>query len=100
MRTRITHAFSMTGLYMAGIGICALALFGCAGDPDVVWDQAFGFKCVNHSGAAADLVCKNRPPEQTADQASRYCYKTLADANCFDQPDQDRKNQALGSSGY
>jgi hypothetical protein len=90
----------MTGVYVAGIVVCAVALFGCAGDPDTVYSQAIGFKCTNHPGRVFDVACKNRPPGHNTEVVSRYCYKTLADANCFDQPDPDRKNQALGSSGY
>ena len=78
----------------------AMALTGCAGDPDTVYQQAFGFQCSNSDNFVSDIACINRPPGKNAEQVSRYCYKTIGDANCFDRPDMDRKNQALGSSGY
>ena len=74
-----------------------LALGSCGGDPDPVWAQAFGFICANHGSPGADATCKTRPPEP--ETVSRYCYDTLGDPNCFDQPDVISKNQELGSSG-
>jgi len=74
-----------------------LVLGSCGGDPDPFWQQAFGFVCSNHGSQAASLACKTRPPEP--ELVSRYCYETLGDPNCFDQPDEISKNQELGSSG-
>lgn len=84
---------------LALLSLPALGLSGCGGDPDRVWAQAFGYQCSNHSGAEADAVCNTRPPGEKQETVSRYCYKTLADANCFDRPDEMSKNQELGSSG-
>jgi hypothetical protein len=78
----------------------ALALASCGGKPDPIWSQFFGFNCAASSGAASGAFCSTRAPGEGAAEVSRYCYQTLADANCLDRPDQDRKNQALGSSGY
>ncbi len=75
-------------------------LGGCGGDPDPIYRQAFGFVCPNHDSPAARTACANNAPGAGTEAVSRYCYKTLGDTNCFDQPDQDRKNQELGSSGY
>jgi hypothetical protein len=85
-------------------GLAALAavtgLSGCAGDPDRIYAQAIGYQCTQHEGWLADKACRTRPPGYNAEEVSRYCYATLGAANCFDRPDPDRKNQALGSSGY
>jgi hypothetical protein len=70
---------------------------GCA-DPAPTYYQAFGFQCATkHSGAAAMLCNKSNDPG--AAKVSRYCYKSLADTNCFDRPDPDAKNQPMGSPG-
>lgn len=74
-----------------------LMLGGCGGDPDPVWQQAFGYVCSNNASRGADVTCKTRPPEP--ENVSRFCYDTLGDPNCFDQPDEISKNQELGSSG-
>jgi hypothetical protein len=79
------------------VGLCA-ALAGCGGDPAPGYMQAFGYNCANHDGRTAKFFCKKQ--DQAVAEPSRYCYKTLGDANCFDRPDPDSKNQALGSSGY
>ena len=70
-----------------------LMLGGCGTDPDPIWAQSFGFVCANHNNPA----CRARAPE--SELVSRYCYKSLADANCFDQPAVMSPNQELGSSG-
>ena len=75
-------------------------LSGCAGDQDTVYAQAIGFQCAHHEGWLSNKACVNRPPGAGVEEVSRYCYATIGSANCFDRPDQDRKNQALGSSGY
>lgn len=80
-------------------GAALLLLGGCGSDPDPVWRQAFGYVCPNHDGRGADAVCKTRPPGANQETVSRFCYETLGDANCFDQPDLMSKNQELGSSG-
>ena len=77
-----------------------MGLIGCAGDQDMIYAQAVGVQCAHAEGKIADFACVNRPPGQGTEQVSRYCYATLGTANCFDRPDPDRKNQALGSSGY
>lgn len=81
------------------LAAAALPLFlaGCGGDPDPVWAQAFGFVCSNHSSPGAQAACRTRAPEP--ETVSRFCYDTLGDPNCFDQPDEISKNQELGSSG-
>ncbi len=76
------------------------ALSGCAGDPDTIYAQAIGFQCTQHEGWLSNKACMNRPPGLNQEEVSRYCYATIGTANCFDRPDPDRKNQALGSSGY
>ncbi len=87
----------LTGLViLAGIA----GLSACAGDQDTVYAQAIGYQCSRQEGWVAGKACITRPPGQNAEEVSRYCYATLGVANCFDRPDQDRKNQALGSSGY
>jgi hypothetical protein len=78
----------------------AMALASCGGKPDPIWSQFFGFNCAASAGAASGAFCSTRAAGEGAAEVSRYCYQTLADANCLDRPDQDRKNQALGSSGY
>lgn len=82
---------------LAAAALFPLVLGSCGGDPEAVWQQAFGFVCSNRTSAAADPVCKTHPPE--AETVSRYCYDTLGDPNCFDQPDKISKNQELGSTG-
>jgi hypothetical protein len=72
-------------------------LGGCA-DPAPTYYQAFGFQCATkHSSAAAFLCNKSNDPGNA--KVSRYCYKSLADTNCFDRPDPDQKNQPQGSPG-
>ncbi len=100
IRSRLGYTAGMTGLYVIGVAITALALYGCAGEPDQIYAQAFNYQCQNADNAVGDALCRNRPAGRGTESASRFCYKTIADANCFDRPDQDRKNQALGSSGY
>ena len=74
-------------------------LSGCGQDPSNTYAQAFGFQCANMNSKAGRALCL-KSSDPGAAKVSRYCYKTLADANCFDRPDPDGKNQALGSSGY
>ena len=78
---------------------CALPLLlgSCGGDPDPFWQQAFGFVCSNHDTPGTAATCKTHAP--APETVSRYCYDTLGDPNCFDQPDEISKNQELGSSG-
>ena len=76
------------------------ALASCGGKPDPIWQQFFGYNCAASAGGAAGAFCATRAPGEGSAQVSRYCYKTLAVANCLDRPDAERKNQALGSSGY
>lgn len=79
----------------------ALALSGCGGRADPILAQAFGYQCANADpGTPSVGLCSTQPPGTGAAEVSRYCYATIADANCLDRPDADRKNQALGSSGY
>ena len=81
-----------------GAALVALSLSGCGGDPAPAYAQAFGFQCADHDNKLANKLCgRSNNPGQA--KVSRYCYKTLGDANCFDRPDPDSKNQALGSSG-
>jgi hypothetical protein len=100
MSQRVAYAAGLIGLYAAGVIVAALALYGCGSEPDATYAQAVGFVCTNSDSATADRICHNRPAGRGVEHVSRYCYKTLADSNCFDRPDHDRKNQALGSSGY
>ena len=72
-------------------------LTGCA-DPAPTYYQAFGFQCAGRHSATAALMC-NKQNDPGAAKVSRFCYKTLADTNCFDRPDPDQKNQAQGSPG-
>ena len=78
----------------------ATILSGCGGDPDRIYAQSFGFVCSNHDNAAAHAACRDNSPGFGTETVSRFCYKTMGDPNCFDRPDQDRKNQEQGSSGY
>jgi hypothetical protein len=82
---------------LAAASALALLLGSCGGDPDPVWQQAFGFVCSNHDTPGTNAACKTRAPEP--ETVSRFCYDTLGDPNCFDQPDEISKNQELGSSG-
>ena len=82
---------------LAAAGAVCLMLGGCGGDPDPVWQQAFGYVCSNHGGNGNNVLCKTHPPEP--ENVSRFCYDTLGDPNCFDQRDEISKNQELGSSG-
>jgi hypothetical protein len=80
--------------------VVALAsLSACGGDPAPVFAQAFGFHCDKHDSPLARTACQKSGDPGGA-KVSRYCYRTLANPNCFDRPDPDSKNQALGSSGY
>lgn len=92
MNSRVTFA--------AAAIVAALGLSSCAGDADTVYSQALGLECSQIAGTVGDLACTVRPSGQGAEHVSRYCYATLGNSNCFDRPDPDRKNQALGSSGY
>ncbi len=85
---------------VCAVGMVMIGLSGCAGDPDVIYQQAFGFQCTNHDGRVSDVACNTRPANENTERVSRYCYATIGVANCFDRQDQDRKNQELGSSGY
>ncbi|MDX2144727.1 MAG: hypothetical protein SFV19_15330 [Rhodospirillaceae bacterium] len=92
----------MLGSRLVALSLCAataIALAGCGSKPDPIWSQLAGYKCGLDENAPT-AVCATRPPGEGSAEVSRYCYQTLADANCLDRPDQDRKNQALGSSGY
>lgn len=83
------------GVIMAALG---LGLTGCSADPDTVYRQAAHIECAHVPGVFGDLACLRRP--DAIPMVSRYCYATIGTSNCFDRPDPDRKNQALGSSGY
>jgi hypothetical protein len=87
---------------LSGLAILAIGtgLSGCAGDPDLIYAQSMGLQCSRIEGSVGDLLCTTRPPGQGVEHVSRYCYATIGSSNCFDRPDPDRKNQALGSSGY
>lgn len=92
--------FKRVALSGCAVLVVMAGFSGCAGDPDTIYAQALGIECSHAEGRLANLACVNRPPGQGVAQVSRYCYATLGRANCFDRPDPDRKNQALGSSGY
>jgi hypothetical protein len=100
MSQRVAYVAGLVGLYALGVIVTVLALYGCAGEPDQIYAQAFGVQCNATDSTTMEKICRNRPAGHGVEHVSRYCYKTIADANCFDRPDQDRKNQALGSSGY
>ena len=85
------------GLIATGL---ALAQAGCTSDPDPIYRQALHIECSHVGGILGDLACIGRPAARENEVVSRYCYATIGGANCFDRPDPDRKNQALGSSGY
>ena len=85
----------MTG---AAVGLLLASLEGCEGEHrQEALDQAFGYHCNVHHGKTANTIC-GKSSVQGA-QVSRYCYKSLARANCFDRPDPQNPNQ-LGSAGY
>ena len=94
------HTLKVLAFGGFGVLVTVLALSGCAGDPDTIYAQTLGVQCAHAEGRMADIACVNRPPGNGTEQVSRYCYATLGTTNCFDRPDADRKNQALGSSGY
>jgi len=75
----------------------AAALTGCGGRADSVFKQLVGYQCGESAG---NPLCSTGPAGEGAAKVSRYCYATIGDANCLDRPDVERKNQALGSSGY
>jgi len=84
---------------LAAAVVCAglaVGLSACGGRPDPILKQAFGFQC----GDGDNPLCHTKPAGEGGAQVSRYCYATIADSNCLDRPDPERKNQALGSSGY
>ena len=85
-------------------GPCGIVLYGAlggrGGKPDPIWLQFFGYNCAASAGGPAGAFCATRAPGEGAAEVSRYCYQTLANANCLDRPDSVRKNQALGSSAY
>ena len=83
----------------AAVTAAVLALAGCGGDPQPTYAQAFGYQCAQHNDASAKRLCMKSADPGGA-QVSRYCYQTIGRPNCFDRPDPDSKNQALGSSGY
>jgi hypothetical protein len=85
------------GVIAAGL---ALGLSGCTNDPDPVYRQALHVDCTHVGGPLGDLACTAHPDSSNPQAVSRYCYATIGTTNCFDRPDPDRKNQALGSSGY
>ncbi len=87
----------ISGLFAASV---VLALSGCTSDPDPIFRQALHIECSHVDGIVGDLACIQRPINKETEVVSRYCYATLGTSNCFDRPDPDRKNQALGSSGY
>jgi hypothetical protein len=79
---------------------CAVAAIGMAAcaDPSPTYYQAFGFQCASKHGKVSDAMC-NKSHDPGNARSSRYCYKTLADTNCFDRPDPDAKNMPQGSPG-
>lgn len=79
-------------VFAAGAAL-TLLLGGCGTNPDPIWAQSFGFVCANNNNVA----CQTHAPE--SELVSRYCYRTLGEANCFDQPDVTSPNQELGSTG-
>lgn len=89
------RAATLNALFVS-VGL-ALALTGCGGKPDPIMAQLFGYQC---QGGEGNPMCSTRAPGEGGAEVSRFCYGTIGDANCFDRPDPDRKNQALGSSGY
>ena len=80
-----------------GVAVALVMLAGCA-DPAPTWYQAFGFRCDTKHSTASGIMC-NKSHDPGSAHVSRYCYKTLADTNCFDRPDPDAKNQPQGSPG-
>ena len=75
--------------------VAAVLLAGCGGKTDPIMAQMFGMRC----GDVESALCTEQPPGVGEAQPSRYCYQSLGDANCFDRPDPDRKNQELGTAG-
>jgi hypothetical protein len=94
--TALFHNLGLKPL-LAG-AVLAFSLAACGGKPDPIMAQAFGYKCTGED--TGNPLCSIRPPGEGGAEVSRFCYGTIGDANCFDRPDPDRKNQALGSSGY
>jgi hypothetical protein len=92
--------FSRVALSGCALLAAMVGLSGCATDPDKIYAQALGVQCSQSQGGLTALTCANTPPGKGIAQVSRYCYATIGSSNCFDRPDTDRKNQALGSSGY
>ena len=96
---RFAASFYALGRSVLAAVAVGAALSGCGQDPSNIYSQAFGFQCASMDTKTGKALCL-RSNQPGAAQVSRYCYKTLADANCFDRPDPDGKNQALGSAGY
>ncbi|MBL8644621.1 MAG: hypothetical protein JNK21_11860 [Rhodospirillaceae bacterium] len=87
-----------TALLRTLLAAAALAgLSACGGKPDPIMAQMFGMPCTGEPG---NPLCSTKAPGEGGAEVSRFCYATIADANCFDRPDQDRKNEAIGSWGY
>jgi hypothetical protein len=76
----------------------ACGLLAACADPAPTYYQTFGFQCAQKHSSFAAAMC-NKSSDPGSAKVSRYCYKTLADTNCFDRPDPDAKNQPLGSPG-
>jgi len=81
-----------------GLAGAAFGVLGGCQDPAPSYYQAFGFQCADHHSRIADAAC-NKSHDPGAAKVSRFCYKSLADTNCFDRPDPDQKNQPQGSPG-
>ncbi len=92
--------FSRVALSGCVLLAAVVGLSSCAEDPDKVYAQALGVQCSQSDHGPLAYTCANHPPGKGETQVSRYCYATIGTANCFDRPDADHQNQALGSSGY
>lgn len=84
-------------LQWAVVAVMAGLVAACS-DPAPTYYQAFGFQCATRHGATAAALC-NKSTDPGNAKVSRFCYKSLADTNCFDRPDPDQKNQPQGSPG-
>jgi hypothetical protein len=90
-------AIGLGAVRWIAVAIVAGLVAGCS-DPAPAYYQAFGFQCATRHSATAATMC-NKSTDPGNAKVSRFCYKSLADTNCFDRPDPDQKNQPQGSPG-
>jgi len=83
---------------LGAAAVLALTLSSCGGNPDPIWQQAFGLQCGDGTSNTGNVCMRGSPAAGAPARVSRYCYNTLGQVNCFDRPDPDRNNEPLGSA--